>query len=269
MPNVSIHQNQLSLSYELDGPEQAPTLILLHGFCGSKAYWRQIKPLLTNDYRVLIPDIRGHGQSGNLDGDRDITIEELAEDIVLLLDALQIEKACLYGHSMGGYLTLALAENAPERLQGWGLIHSTALPDSSEAKQNRERAIHTIQSTGIEPFVDGLVPKLFAPQHQTTMSSHIEAMKQVGYCTSSIGAINASKAMRDRINRVHIIERSQSPVLLVAGAQDQIIPPERVHTATGEHITSHTIDDCGHMGMIEQPQLIANLIRKHVEPITH
>lgn len=265
MPNLVIGPEKLNIHYQLHGPQDKATIVLLHGFCGSIKYWEDVIPLLSTDFQVLVPDFRGHGQSGMIDGPW--RIEDMAKDIVLLLDELGIEKCIVYGHSMGGYVTLALAELYPARLSGWGLVHSTSLPDSPEAKENREKTIARIHHSGIEPLVNELVPKLFAPEHLHSMASEVERMKLVGYGTNPKGAALATAAMKDRPDRSHVIKQARVPVVLIAGEQDQVIPPDRVHTATGEHISTHTITDCGHMGMIEAPDSISQLLLKHVEQI--
>ncbi|WP_153945007.1 alpha/beta fold hydrolase, partial [Acinetobacter baumannii] len=82
-----------------------------------------------------------------------------------LLDALDISQATLLGHSLGGYITLAFAEKYADRLKAFGLIHSTGLPDTEEAKQNRYKGAERIGNEGMKPFIADLVPKLFAPSN--------------------------------------------------------------------------------------------------------
>src|SRR5690606_38902363 len=134
-------------------------IVLLHGYCGSSAYFSKLAPLLAERYRLLIPDLLGHGQSTPLEQET-YRLEEQASFIVQWLQGIGVHEAYMFGHSLGGYITLALAEQQPELLKGFGLIHSTALPDSEQAKQNRELAIVKVQEQGVQAFVDGLVPKL-------------------------------------------------------------------------------------------------------------
>lgn len=260
MQTTTLRQGALDIAYRVHGTG-GPTLVLLHGFCGDGRYWDPIVSDLSADFKLVIPDLRGHGASSVPSGP--YRIEEMAEDIELWLQALDIQDVWMFGHSLGGYITLAYAEAYPERLRGWGLIHSTAYPDAEPAKENRLKGMNTIRDEGLKTFVDELIPKLFAPNHKESMADSIEAMKQIGYGTAPEGAIATLDAMRTRVDRRGIIERSSVPVALIAGSEDGLIPVEKVHAVQGPHIQSDTIQDCGHMGMIEAPTQMASLLRAH------
>ncbi|OPA74316.1 alpha/beta hydrolase [Paenibacillus selenitireducens] len=244
---------------------QGQPIVLLHGFCGSSDYWTSVVPELARQYRVITPDLRGHGQSQIINPS--FRIEDMAQDVVQLMDELQIERAIVFGHSLGGYITLALAEQAAERLQGFSLVHSTANPDAEAAKENRLKAVKTIQEEGIVPFVDGLIPKLFAPDHVQSMPELVEHSKQIGYQTLPEGAMGASLAMRERPDRNHVLASTPLPVLLVAGEADQIVPPEKSFTVTGSHIQQAVISAAGHMSMMESPDALIEVIHHFVQGI--
>src|SRR4030095_2437093 len=102
MEKQRIHVNGIDLVYEECGSSNGNVIVLLHGFCGSSLYWQKICPMLSDQYRVIIPDLRGHGGSSSPEGT--YTMEVMAEDISALLQALQIEKVVMFGHSLGGYV---------------------------------------------------------------------------------------------------------------------------------------------------------------------
>lgn len=233
-------------------------ILLLHGFCGSSAYFEEILPELTSNYRCIVPDLRGHGESDAPNSS--YSIDEMADDLIGLLNVLEIAKVTILGHSLGGYITLSIAERYPERVNAFGLIHSTAYPDSEEAKEKRLKAVSTIQSQGIQYFVDSLVPGLFAEENRESMSSVIDKIQEIGYRTSPLGAANTAMAMRERADRRHVLEESQVPVLLVAGESDAVVPPDRTFTADGDKVTQALIPDAGHMSMVEAPDELARVI---------
>jgi pimeloyl-ACP methyl ester carboxylesterase len=236
------------------------TVVLLHGYCGSSAYWEHVVEELEQSVRIIAPDARGHGKS-SAPGEEIYSMEMYAEDVAHILIRLQIHNAVLLGHSLGGYITLAFAEKYAKKLSGFGLIHSTALEDSDAAKENRDKAVAALEQNGIEPFVDGLIPKLFAPANVEAMSDEVERGKQIGYGTSLQGAISTARGMKARVNRAHVIERSELPVLLVAGANDKVIPMESTFAAANDLTVKVELDSAGHMGMIEQPkELIASIL---------
>ncbi len=233
-------------------------LLLIHGFCGSSSYWDRVVPALSQAHRVIVPDLRGHGQSSA--GAAPCTIDELAEDLVQLLDHLNIPQAAVFGHSLGGYIALAMAERHPQRLLGLSLIHSTAYPDSAEAKANRDKGIAAISSHGVDPFVDTLVPKLFAQMNLTVMPEQVDLAKEIGYGTSASGAIHALHAMRDRPDRNHVLETFESPMLLLAGEHDQIIPIDRAFSVSRSSIDTVVLEQAGHMSMLELPEALIDSI---------
>ncbi|KAB7672968.1 alpha/beta fold hydrolase [Bacillus sp. B1-b2] len=248
------------IAYKESG--QGSTIVLLHGFCGNVDYWDYIVPVLAEKYHVLCMDLRGHGHSSFQGGD--IKIEDLAKDIHLVLEKLSIEKVTMLGHSLGGYVSLAFAELYPEKLAGFGLIHSTAFQDTEEGKEGRLHAIKKIQDFGIESFVDGLVPNLFADDSKSILPKEIEKAKDIGYKTNQVAAMETQAAMRVRPDRNKIIADSKVPVLLVKGIKDKIVPLNRVTSSSGSTITEVELD-AGHMSMLEAPEQLARTIQSFVE----
>lgn len=254
------HRTSNGIYYEVQGAGKP--IVLLHGFCGSMAYWTPIISELSRDYQVITVDLRGHGQSDVIHDS--FQMEDMAADIIQVLDDMKLEQAYVFGHSLGGYITLALAEQHPERLLGFSLVHSTANPDAEAAKENRLKAVETIQHVGIEYFVNELIPKLFAPEHLETMPGCVERAKQIGYATLPAGAIGASLAMRARPDRNHVLASASLPILLIAGAQDQVVPKEKTFTVQADHIQEALIPGAGHMSMMEAPAALIAHIRAFV-----
>lgn len=238
---------------------QGDVIVLLHGFCGSAEYWEKVIPELAKGYRVIAPDLRGHGASDAPLGA--YTIEQMADDVLLLLNMLEIQECYLFGHSLGGYITLSFAQRHASRLKGFGLIHSTGYPDSEEAKENRLRSVSLIQNEGIFAFVDQLVPGLFAPGAAAQL---VERAKEIGYKTPPQGAAGAALAMRERPDRRDVISATALPVLLVAGAEDSKVSPAQTFTSDNRNITKVTLEGVGHMSMFEAPERLAQSIKDFV-----
>ncbi|AIQ49379.1 alpha/beta hydrolase [Paenibacillus sp. FSL R7-0273] len=239
---------------------QGEVIVLLHGFCGSSAYFEQVIPYLSGSYRVIAPDLRGHGASDAPLGA--YNIDQMADDVLSLLNSLEIEKAYLLGHSMGGYVTLSFAQRYASRLKGFGLIHSTGYPDSEEAREKRLKSVSTIQNEGITAFVDALIPGLFAVDAAPQL---LERAKEIGYKTPPQGAAGAALAMRERPDRRDVISAAAVPVLLVAGTEDSLVPAERIFTSDKANITKAAISGAGHMSMYEAPERLAEIIKDFVQ----
>ncbi|MEH7075715.1 alpha/beta fold hydrolase [Neobacillus drentensis] len=253
--------NDSTVAYIDSGEGKA--IVLLHGFCGSSSYWEYVIPTLSADFRVIAPDLPGHGQSDPLKGNS--SIEDLAEHVKKLLDELNLSEVTMFGHSLGGYITLAFAENYSSQLNGYSLIHSTAFPDSEEAKKGRIANIEKVNKSGIYSLIDGLVPKLFSPDNQD--ENYVGNAMEIGYSTSAEGAIDALKAMKDRPDRNQVLESSTVPVLLIAGEQDQIIPADKTFSVSKPNIKQSLIKDSGHMSMFENPMELISEINGYLVSI--
>jgi len=225
---------------------------------GSHLYWEKVIPVLADEFRVVAIDLPGHGDSANIT--EEPSIENFADRIKDLLDSLNIKQSTMFGHSLGGYITLAFAEKYSHYLSGFALIHSTAFPDTEEAKNGRLATIEKVKKDGTQGVVNGLIPKLFSPLNLQKNSQEIELAKEIGYKTSVDGTINSLISMKNRMDRNHVLESTKLPVLLLAGKEDQIIPLEKTFSVKKENIKQSIIVDAGHMSMLESPkQLIKEM----------
>ncbi|MHA0857865.1 alpha/beta fold hydrolase [Paenibacillus sp. CMAA1364] len=255
--------NGNNISYREQG--QGEPVVLLHGFCGSSQYWDEVVSLLADEYRCIIPDLRGHGESDAPTGA--YTVEDMAEDVVCLMDELELPTTFLLGHSLGGYITLGVAEQYESRLKGFGLIHSTAFADSEEVKAKRLQSVSTVQTQGITTLIDNLIPTLFAPDHVHTHPEFINKAKEIGYKTPPHGAIGVTIAMRERPDRRHVLVETDLPLLLVAGKEDGIIPVERTFTVDRPNVMQVIIENAGHMSMMEAPDELARHIKAYLQNV--
>ncbi|WP_028775912.1 alpha/beta fold hydrolase [Shimazuella kribbensis] len=236
---------------------QGKPIILVHGFVGDHHYWDHVMEPLAKKYRVIAIDLPGHGNSA-LSSDTNTT-EDYADEIANLVEQLRLDKITLVGHSLGGYITMAFSKKYASMLDRFALIHSTALPDTEEAKAGRLAGIEKIKTEGLQPFVDGLIPKLFAPAY---LADFEQTTKEIGYGASPQGAIAALGAMRNRPNLTDVLATTSVPVLIVAGSEDVVVPTKRAFSTEGQNIEQVVIPSVGHMSMYEAPDQL-------VEKLTH
>jgi pimeloyl-ACP methyl ester carboxylesterase len=228
-------------------------VVFLHGFAEDGAIWNKQAEQLKAGYRVLIPDLPGSGRSSALTADT--SMEEMAEDILQLLDREGIQYCVLIGHSMGGYIALAFAEKYPERLKGLGLFHSTAYADTEEKKAARQKSIEFIRKYGSAAFIRQSTPNLFATDTRNDHPGLITDMidRYSGFSPDSL--VYYYEAMIRRPDRRAVLERFEKPVLFIIGNQDQAVPPqqalEQSHLPALSHI--HIFQRSGHAGMLEEP----------------
>lgn len=263
MDSKKISVGSTEVSYFDEGKGQP--IVLIHGFAGSKQYWDKIIPQLANDFRVIALDLPGHGKSG-MEKVR-YSIEEMAGIVKELVDQLELDKVTLFGHSLGGYITLAFAEFYPQYLTGFSLVHSTSNPDSEQAKEARETNAKKIQDEGAGPFIQGLAKKLFSPENTEVNAKEIEETVKIGMMTTEDGFVSALLAMKNRPDRKQVLEETELPVLLVAGEQDQIIPAEKTFIVSRPNIEKKVISNAGHMSMYEQPEELVKVMNDFLEKI--
>jgi pimeloyl-ACP methyl ester carboxylesterase len=241
-------------------------LVLLHGYPLNNSIWREQVNRLSDQFRVITPDLRGHGRSPSTDDVYDM--ELLAGDVLALLDALDLRQATVMGHSMGGYVALALARMADNRLKALGLIASQAAADTEEARQNRYKLAERVVTQGSAAVAETMLPKLFAPgEHED--DTLIESMNTVMLNTRPQTLINSLKGMAVRPDSTPLLGTFDLPVLVVAGDQDAIIPLAKAEQMASalKNGTLATIENAGHMLMLEQPQATSMAIRNFMTEI--
>lgn len=222
-------------------------VILIHGFCETHEIWGSLSAELSNRYRVLCIDLPGFGSS-----DLPLTpssLNVIAEKIINLLDRLTITQAVAIGHSLGGYVTLAMVEKSPALFCGFGLFHSTAYADSDEKKLSRNKVIEFVSTHGVSPFIQSFIPPLFF--HQDNPS--IKRATAIGLQTKPETLIAYTAAMRDREDRTDVLKHFKKPILFIAGENDTVISVDAVkNQAKICHYPSLSIlQQVAHMGMFE------------------
>jgi len=245
-----IHSNSLALRAEGQGNK---TVVLIHGFCEDHRIWDGFAAPLASRYRVVMPDLPGFGQSP-LPTDRAVSIVGMAQAVHAALQSLGIERPILIGHSMGGYVALAYAQQYPEALAGLGLFHSSALPDSAERQQIRTRVIAEVRANGVADYIQNLVPGLFASDHRAAHQPVIDELVARASQLSPEAVAQAAAAMRDRPDRQAVLQKLLVPVLWVVGKADPVIPlaASLAQLALAPDSTAHLLA-VGHMGMFEAP----------------
>ncbi len=232
------------------------TIVLLHGFGEDSQVWNRQIAVLSKNYRLIVPDLPGSGNSTMLSTPD--TIEAYASAINALLQHLSINQTIMLGHSMGGYITLAYAEAYPEKLLGWGLIHSTAFADSEEKKINRQRGIELMQQYGAFSFLRNTIPNLFAEGFKKQSPEVVQQLIDASKVFTSEACCAYYKAMQERPDRTHVLSGSKTPVLFVLGTEDVAAPLndllQQVHLPPTAYI--HILEHVGHMGMLEATETV-------------
>lgn len=249
-----VNVNGIEMAYERRG--SGMPLVLLHGYPLDHTIWKDVVRLLEDGFDMILPDLRGFGQSEAIEAQ--YTIADMAADVAGLMDELGIENAYIAGHSMGGYISLAFVRNYLDRVLGLGLIASQALGDTPERKDGRYASAEEIMRTGVEPVAETMTPKL-------TPNQEVQAyVRKVIPEQRPVGLANAMRAMAERFDSTQDLNRFNFPVVLVHGRSDELIPVDRAREIKAVLEPAYLVElpGAGHMPMMEEPQETAESLKK-------
>lgn len=243
-----IEVDGLRLRYDVIEKSGAPALLLLHPLAANMAIWDSQIEALRQHFTLVRFDARGHGDSspGPIS---ELTMKQLAQDAIAVLDAAGIERAHLCGLSIGGMVAMQMATSWRERVDKLVLCATTPFMPTAEMWQER---ISTVLREGVAPLVDGILGRWFTPRFHAEAPDEVNRVRTMLLKTSAQGYVASAAAIRDMDQRESIRSIS-SETLIIAGAHDQGAPP-----ATAEAMAKAipnarvTILDSAHLPNIEQ-----------------
>ncbi len=230
-------------------------LVLIHGYPLDHSIWDEVAPLLSDDFDLIIPDLRGFGGSDLIEADQSII--DYATDIAGLLTRLRIRKTVLAGHSMGGYVALAYAREYPDRVSGLAMISSQMAADPPDRKEGRYATAKQVMAQGVGVVVEAMTPKL---SNDPRVQGIVQAimMRQ-----RPLGVASALQAMAERPDSSDIFRGFRFPVVVLHGDADALIPVERAREMKETLGSTHysELAGVGHMPMLEKPDAVAQSLR--------
>ena len=259
--------NGAQIHYTDHGSGDLPPLVLVHGFPLDSRMWEaQVNALSDTGRRVIVPDLRGFGQSRS---DAPFTLESLADDIHGLLAAVGALPCVLAGLSMGGYVALAYAKKYPGDLRGLVLIDTKAEADTAEGKAGREKMIELVRKEGSRAVADQMMPKMLAKDAAQQRPQVAAALRGMMESVSPKTIEHALAAMRDRPDRGGELGAIGVPTLVVVGDGDVITPPD-VAEKMAQKIPGARLEvvrGAGHMSPMEQPEQVNRALKSFLEKV--
>ncbi len=272
MPNLIIRKmflNTLGVSYLDEGPKEAPILLFIHGFPLNKAMWSGQMEELTEDFRVIAYDVRGHGDSHL--GTEDFSIELFVKDLIDLMDVLNIEKVILCGLSMGGYIALNASLNYPSRFEGLVLCDTNCIADSPETVKKRMKGIDNIKKNGVAHYADESIKNLFAERSFRNNNGAIDRVREMIVNTSEESLYLTLQALAKRQETCSRLPELKIPTLILVGKEDKITPPsaaEVLHKGiTNSSLT--ILENAAHLSNMENPKQFNKEITAFVTKVQH
>lgn len=226
-------------------------VMLIHGFGETASVWNNQVSVISERHRLIIPDLPGSGSSEMI---ADMSMEGMAEIMHEIIHAEGIDRCTVIGHSMGGYVTLALAEKYWNHLDAFGLFHSTAFADSEEKKETRRKGIAFMEQHGGPAFLATSSPNLFSTVTKEENPGLVKDFLASLSNFSTPPLVSYYAAMMKRPDRTTVLKDNPLPVLFVLGKYDVAVPLEDglklCHLPENAYI--HVLQQSGHLGMLEE-----------------
>lgn len=248
-----IKVNDVELAYTRRG--KGTPLVLLHGYPLDHHLWEEVAPLLEDTFDLILPDLRGFGESTTVGSP--YTMDDYASDVAGLLDQLGIQKAAIAGHSMGGYVALAFARLYPERISGLGLVSSQVPADPPDRKDGRYKSAAEVSEKGIGGVVETMAPKFTSDERlQAFARDAMERQQPAAF-------IGALKAMAERMDSTPLLPSFKFPVVIIHGKADALIPIDRAREVKNAVPQAHLVEleSAGHIPMLEAKEETARALK--------
>jgi pimeloyl-ACP methyl ester carboxylesterase len=246
--------------------EGAP-VVLLHPFPANHEFWLPVAEALATRYRVIFPDLRGHGDSGL--GDGPATMEKHASDLARVMDDAEIVRAPLVGVSIGGYALFEFWRRYRGRVAAIGLFNTKVPADSAEARAGRLQSANDVLERGAGPFFESMIPRLLGRTTRETRPDLVDGVLRMMRKMSPEDVAQVQRGMAERPDSVDTLKTINVPALVVTGDED-ILTGLNEAELMRQHISSsqlRVIPKSGHYSAWEQPEQAVKLLRQFLEEV--
>ena len=250
---MRIKANNIQMNYELSGKKNAPIVALSHSLASSLIMWNPQMDALNSYFQVLRYDLRGHGHSDATPGP--YTLELLAEDVIGLLDALDIDRVHFVGMSVGGMIGQGLTSNYSHRLESLVLCDTAAIVPA-EAQPIWEERLDKARKKGIESLVEETMERWFTPAFLKQNPPMVELVRKQILATPLAGYLGCAEAIR-RLNYLDRLSRIKLTTLIMVGEDDPGTPVS-ASQAIHERIPNSKLvilPSARHLSNVEQPEV--------------
>ena len=252
--------NGINMKYELTWKQNAPVVVLSHSLASSLIMWDPQMDSLTSRFKVLRYDTRGHG--GTDAPEAPYTLDLLAEDVISLMDALEIQEAHFVGLSMGGMIGQALALKHPARFGSFVLCDTAAIMPA-ETQPLWEERIARVRKNGMQALADETLDRWFTSDFLSLNAPMVKRMRRQLLSTPPEGYVGCAEAIRT-LNYLDRLEDINKPVLILVGEKDQGTPVEAAGAIQERIQGSHLeiIPSAAHLSNIEQTDIFNTALIK-------
>ncbi len=258
-----LRTNDAEMFYQTEG--KGPDVVLLHPFPSCHEFWTPVQDKLVAKYRLVMPDLRGMGDSPA--GEGNATMQKHADDLRRLCDELKVGKAVFIGCSIGGYILFEFWRRFHERVAGLVLANTRASADNAEGKAARLQAAEQVLQQGPEQYIDSILPKMLSEVTRRNHPEVVEKAKRTMMHSTAQGLAAVQRGMAERPDSTATLSKINVPTLILGGAADVFIPHEELEKMRAgiRNSTLQIVPKAGHCAAFEQPEEVGILLKRFLE----
>jgi len=262
---IQIKSGDASIAHQILGT--GPPVVLLHPFPAHHELWLPAANALISRYQVILPDLRGHGDSDA--GDGPATMEKHAVDLARILDHAEVGRVPFAGVSIGGYVLFEFWRRYRGRIAALVLLNTKAPADSPEAKASRLQAAADVLERGTGPFFESMVPKLLGQTTRDSRPDLVDGALQMMRKMSPESVAQVQRGMAERPDSVPDLKTINVPTLIVTGDEDVLTGPPEAELMRQNIPSSElkVIRRAGHYSPWEQPGEAGQLLRRFLDSV--
>ncbi|MFY9908825.1 MAG: alpha/beta fold hydrolase [Candidatus Sulfotelmatobacter sp.] len=266
MPSIStqvVNSGDAHISYYVLG--EGPPVVLLHPFPANHELWLPVAEILASRYRLILPDLRGHGDSEA--GEGPATMEKHAADIARLMDDADAGRAPLVGVSIGGYALFEFWRRYRGRVAALGLLNTKAAADNPEARAGRVQAANEVLGTGTEAFFRSMIPRLLGKTTRETRPDLVDGALRMMRKMSPEDVAQVQRGMAERPDSIATLKTINVPTMIVTGDEDILTGVSEAEGMHGQISGSQlrVVAKAGHYSPWEQTQEVTKLLRQFLD----
>lgn len=262
---VHLKSGDADIAYQTVGTG-AP-VVLLHPFPASHEFWLPAAHALTSRCRLILPDLRGHGDSGV--GEGPATMEKYAADLARILDHAELGRVPFAGVSIGGYVLFEFWRRHRGRIAALALFNTKAPADSADARAGRLQAAADVLERGTEPFFERMIPRLLGKTTRESRPDLVHGALRMMRKMSPENVAQVQRGMAERPDSTSDLKTINVPTLLVTGDEDILTGPPEADLMRQNILNSEMKIICraGHYSAWEQPAEAGRLLRQFFDSV--
>jgi pimeloyl-ACP methyl ester carboxylesterase len=261
-----IVSDDAEIFYDVAGA--GPPVVLLHPFPVDHEFWLPTAEYLSSKYRLIMPDLRGHGESAL--GNGPATMQKHASDVARVMNDAGVGRAPLIGVSIGGYTIFEFWRRCRDRVSALVLCNTKASADTAEARTSRLEAANDVLQRGTEPFFEGMLQKVLAETTRRSRPDLVEGALRMMRKMSTEDVAGVQRGMAERPDSVSTLKTINVPVMIITGDEDNMtgVPEAELMKQNISASQMKVVAKAGHYSPWEQPEETGKVLRNFLDSLS-